>query len=155
MASLAERQAVAIISAVHGALNVCRNEDRFSVVAMKKQLKAIGEYCEAIRNGWSGYYTEKNVEWTLKAMDKWANTLYDLNIPPEIQTSVLIKFSTIALEDLQARLNNKYRVKVIGNVLAELETFSNFVDPTGVGFTSFEAADVLLDAFYKEIKFVR
>ncbi len=155
MASIAERQAVAIISAVHGAVNVCRNEDRFSVVKLKEELNDLATYLQILRNGWSKNYTEKDIAWTVKAMDKWANTLYDLNIPPEIQTPVLIKFSIMAMEDLLCKLNNKIRKIHVEVSLDRLKDFGAFVDPEGRGFMSFEAADVLLDAFYKEIRFVR
>ena len=153
MASLGDRQAVAIISAIHGALNVCRNENRFSRVDMKESLIEIGEFCEEIRNTWSHNYTEKDIKWTVDAMTKWSNTLYDLNIPPEIQTQVLIKFSIMAADDLTSVLTNKKKKNRIISLLNRLTSFGEFVDPDGRGFTSFESSDVLLKAFYAEICF--
>lgn len=153
MSSLADRQAVTIISVAHGAIRLLIKEKRFSQVHVQQELESLYVFMDEVRNSWSSSHGNRDIIWTLNSIDSWNTDLTELGYEEAISTPILVKISVMALTDLLEKLRNKKRIDNVTLINKRLNTIDNMVDPTGVAFISLSEADKILASLYKRIGF--
>jgi len=153
MASQGDRSAISIISVIHGAVRILLNEKRFSRLDIQEDLESFNVQVATVRDRYCPGYTEKDISWTLMALDKWGADLEKLELPEELQTAALVKVASMALDDLLIKVSNKKKLASLKSLEPTLTRCMEFVDHDGRGFSSFETADQILASLYKLIKF--
>ncbi len=153
MASKADRCAISIISTVHGSIRLLIKEKRFSRLDIRERLIKMNKYCSEMRDKWCSNYNEKDIQITLKQMNRWGEIFDGLKLRGDLQTTVLVKIALMSLNDLYAKLSDQRKINLLLPLVRELEFLDDFIDSLGTAFLSMDQANLILEKLYNEIGF--
>jgi hypothetical protein len=154
MASKAEKQTIAIISLIHGAARVLKNENRVCRVDIKEAIERINIAVPAIREKISPDIQDKDLLLILNWVGiEFHTAINKLNIDEKIHTNTLIHVGQMALIDLLEKVKNHQKKAILQRLEGDLWIVANWCDPKGEHFKYLENADLILNAFYKIIQF--
>lgn len=152
MASKADLSALAIISAIAGAVRLLHREKRLAQTLVLQRIQRDEDFILDIRDQWFSV-TDAEVKKVVGYLKEWGEGLDQLNIPGQIKTLVMIKIALFAATDLNQMLRDKQKTEWTDAIIHKLKKLDEIFDPNGEAFLSAREADMILNPLYEKIGF--
>ena len=154
--SKATRQSLALLATVSGAMKVTESlkneENELHFRFMSKYIEEARKRSDNAVYKWNCTGDEnKNTKIIIEHITWWEKELEKQNW--QITPLVLTNMSLQCLYDLHTKIKDKYKLSLIEPIIKPLKKLSDYIDPHGDKFETYQYVDNLLSILYKKIEF--
>lgn len=143
--SKANKQSLCFIAAIAGCVGTILGNNHYSRVDLKKQLKGTFEETVEVLRVWPEDSKGESAE-CVGHIKTWA---LEMGARQEkLSGATLLYMIDRILNDLESRLKNRGKLKMVGDIRRVVQPVLDFVDPDKLNYTAFEEGDRMLDMLY-------